>query len=183
MVTAILGAVAAVSSGTVSAAGSGGEGETAPEFSEDLFFKEESLGRGGDLDEFLTDVVPDWPGWSRVYWTDRELWGNQGYIIGGPGRKPIPQGPAAAGYAEALTVEVEEPLPPELPYESVDLEIERQRADTHTVVKGECLWIIAGYPRIYGNPLQWPIIFQANRDRIKNPDLIYPGQVFIIPRD
>ncbi|MBI1869711.1 MAG: LysM peptidoglycan-binding domain-containing protein [Chlamydiae bacterium] len=53
----------------------------------------------------------------------------------------------------------------------------------HTVKKGECLWFIAGYEEIYGNPLQWPRIFQANRDKIRDPDWIYPGQVFIIPRD
>ena len=53
----------------------------------------------------------------------------------------------------------------------------------HTVVKGECLWKIAGYEDVYGDPFQWPLIYEANRDQIKDPDLIYPGQVFTIPRD
>ncbi len=54
---------------------------------------------------------------------------------------------------------------------------------SHTVVKGECLWKIAGYEDVYGDPFQWPLIYDANRDQIKNPDLIYPGQVLTIPRD
>jgi nucleoid-associated protein YgaU len=54
---------------------------------------------------------------------------------------------------------------------------------THSVVRGECLWRIAGYPTIYSDPFLWPLIYSANRDHIKDPDLIFPGQVFSIPRD
>lgn len=52
---------------------------------------------------------------------------------------------------------------------------------THTVVEGECLWMIAGLE--YGHPYyyKWPLIYDANRDQIKDPDLIYPDQVFKIP--
>jgi len=53
----------------------------------------------------------------------------------------------------------------------------------HVVVKGECLWKIAGYEQIYEDPFQWPLIYQANRDQIKNPDLIYPRQDFKVPHD
>ena len=45
----------------------------------------------------------------------------------------------------------------------------------------DCLWRIAGYKNIYKNPLKWPIIYKANKDKIKDPDLIYPGQIFQIP--
>ena len=54
---------------------------------------------------------------------------------------------------------------------------------SHTVTKGECLWWIAEYKQVYNDPFMWPLIFKANRDQIKNPDLIYPGQVFSVPRD
>lgn len=54
---------------------------------------------------------------------------------------------------------------------------------SHTVVKGECLWWIAEYKQVYNDPFMWPLIYKANRDKIKNPDLIYPGQVFRIPRE
>lgn len=52
----------------------------------------------------------------------------------------------------------------------------------HTVAKGECLWYIAGYSTVYSDPYQWKRIHRANADKIQNPDLIYPGQVFVIPR-
>ncbi|MDD3311019.1 LysM peptidoglycan-binding domain-containing protein [Pseudodesulfovibrio sp.] len=53
---------------------------------------------------------------------------------------------------------------------------------SHTVTKGECLWWIAEYKHIYNDPFMWPLIYKANRDKIKNPDLIYPGQQFEVPR-
>ena len=53
----------------------------------------------------------------------------------------------------------------------------------HSVVKGECLWRIAGYPTAYSDPFLWPLIYSANRDQIKDPDLIFPGQVFEILMD
>lgn len=45
----------------------------------------------------------------------------------------------------------------------------------------DCLWKISGYKFHYGNPRLWPAIYRANKAKIKNPDLIYPGQVFKIP--
>lgn len=51
----------------------------------------------------------------------------------------------------------------------------------YTVVKGDHLWGIAKKSEHYGNPFAWPVIYQANRDQIKNPDLIYPDQKFKIP--
>jgi nucleoid-associated protein YgaU len=50
---------------------------------------------------------------------------------------------------------------------------------TYTVQKGDSLSKIA--KREYGDAQQWRRIFEANRDAIKDPDLIYPGQVFRIP--
>ena len=51
------------------------------------------------------------------------------------------------------------------------------------VIPGDCLWKIAGFYWIYNDPLQWPRIYKANKDKIKDPDLIYPWQVLTIPRD
>lgn len=44
-----------------------------------------------------------------------------------------------------------------------------------------CLWNIAKKDEIYGDPFMWPKIWQANTDQIRNPDLIFPGQVLQIP--
>lgn len=50
---------------------------------------------------------------------------------------------------------------------------------TYTVKKGDCLWNIA--KKFYGNGSKYTVIYNANKSKIKNPNLIYPGQVFIIP--
>ena len=52
----------------------------------------------------------------------------------------------------------------------------------HIVIKGETLWWIAEYKQIYNDPFQWPLIYKANRSKIKDPDLIFPDQNFTIPR-
>ncbi|WP_272490666.1 LysM peptidoglycan-binding domain-containing protein [Mesobacterium pallidum] len=48
-----------------------------------------------------------------------------------------------------------------------------------TVQKGNTLWAIARDR--YGEGILYVRVFEANRDRIRDPDLIYPGQVFTIP--
>ncbi len=45
---------------------------------------------------------------------------------------------------------------------------------------GDNLWTIARH--IYGRGIQYTIIYEANRDQIRDPDLIYPGQVFATPK-
>jgi nucleoid-associated protein YgaU len=49
----------------------------------------------------------------------------------------------------------------------------------YTVVKGDSLSKIA--KRFYGSAGEWKKIYEANKDAIKNPDLIHPGQTFRIP--
>lgn len=50
---------------------------------------------------------------------------------------------------------------------------------THTVVEGDTLWDLA--QEFYGSPWDWRRIWEANRDRIQDPNLILPGQVLTIP--
>ena len=54
---------------------------------------------------------------------------------------------------------------------------EQQR--TITVQPGDSLSKIA--KREYGDANKWHAIFEANRDKIKNPDLIHPGEVLTLP--
>ena len=56
-------------------------------------------------------------------------------------------------------------------------------AGGYTVVRGDSLWAISGKSDIYGNPYEWPLIYKANRDKIKDADLIYPGQQLSIERN
>lgn len=58
---------------------------------------------------------------------------------------------------------------------------EKPKEVLYTVVKGDHLWGIAKKDEHYGNPFAWPKIYKANKDKINDPDLIYPKQVFKIP--
>lgn len=55
----------------------------------------------------------------------------------------------------------------------------RTTPTTYTVVSGDSLWAIA--KKVWGNGGRWREIYNANTDKIKNPNLIYVGQVFVIP--
>jgi len=50
----------------------------------------------------------------------------------------------------------------------------------YTVKPGDTLWAIA--QSYYGDGAKYPVIFEANRDLLKDPNKIYPGQVLTIPR-
>jgi len=48
----------------------------------------------------------------------------------------------------------------------------------------DCLWNIAGYPWVYGNPYKWTELYKANKHKLtdpNNPNLIEPGMVLDIP--
>lgn len=51
----------------------------------------------------------------------------------------------------------------------------------YTIQKGDSLSKIA--KKFYGNAMDYPKLFEANREVIKDPDLIYPGQVIRIPKE
>lgn len=62
---------------------------------------------------------------------------------------------------------------------AVDSTKEAAASNTYTVVKGDCLWNIA--KKLYGNGADYTKIYEANKDKISNPNLIYPNQVLTIP--
>ena len=64
---------------------------------------------------------------------------------------------------------------------ALDAWVEKPDVISYKVVRGDHLWGIAKKKEHYGNGFAWPIIYKANRDQIKNPDLIYPDQVFKVP--
>ena len=70
-------------------------------------------------------------------------------------------------YAEMNRAKEAEPMPVVAPTPS---------ESSYTVSRGDSLWAISGKPSVYGNPYQWPLIYKANSDKIKDADLIYPGQ-------
>lgn len=70
---------------------------------------------------------------------------------------------------------VEAPEPTPVPEKKVE-------ASHYLVVDHDTLWGIAGKSDTYSDNFQWPLIFKANRDTIKDPDLIYPKQDFLIQK-
>ena len=52
-------------------------------------------------------------------------------------------------------------------------------ATYHTVESGDTLSAIS--KKVYGDPMKYGVIFEANKPMLKSPDLIYPGQVLRIP--
>jgi len=65
---------------------------------------------------------------------------------------------------------------------SIPRECPNKDPNWHLVMPGEYLYKISGYDRIYGDPTEWPKIYEANKDQIEDPNLIYPEQLFEIPR-
>ncbi len=55
----------------------------------------------------------------------------------------------------------------------------REETEYYTIVKGDSLSKIA--KRYYSDAMKYPVIFEANREVIKDPNLIYPGQRIRIP--
>lgn len=51
----------------------------------------------------------------------------------------------------------------------------------YEVKKGESLWRISGHKNVYNDPSKWKKIYEANKNKIANPNVVYPGQQLVIP--
>jgi len=66
--------------------------------------------------------------------------------------------------------------------QSLKASLPRPKHDLYSVIRGDCLWRIAGKKDIYDDPWKWLRIWSYNKSQIKDPDLIYPAQQFTVPR-
>ncbi len=146
-------------------------------------------------------------GWRVVNYEskDRDIWGNGGIGVGGyivgtpPGTVATKISPQMLTEQElqglkneisqALkTVELQKEQREELEYYLSQVEDQLaaykeqfvRGGTTYTVNKNDSLWRIAR--KEYGDANKWPLIYRANKDNIKNPNLIYPGQELQIPQ-
>jgi LysM domain-containing protein len=53
----------------------------------------------------------------------------------------------------------------------------------YAVQRGDTLWGISAQEHIYRDPFMWPLIYKANSQQIRDPDRIFPRQIFVIPRN
>jgi hypothetical protein len=88
---------------------------------------------------------------------------------GSAGQQLSTSPPSASGSAPQI---------PAAPIEANDVVV--PRIDTTVVSRGDNLWYISR--STYGQGMWYFKIYDANRDRIRDPDLIFPGQVFVLPK-
>lgn len=82
----------------------------------------------------------------------------------------------ARQFAEAVLVSLADIKPP-VKFPAYYIVIERSK-DT------DCFWRIAALPYIYNNPLMWPVLYEANKKKLpdpNNPNLVRPGTLLVIP--
>ncbi|UWU92868.1 LysM peptidoglycan-binding domain-containing protein [Bradyrhizobium sp. CB1015] len=88
-------------------------------------------------------------------------------LIGAPKPKAFAHAPAATAIASASPAEALTTAPAEA-------------GGSRIIARGDSLWALSRLA--YGDGARYGVIFKANRDKIHNPNLIYPGQTFVMPQ-
>jgi nucleoid-associated protein YgaU len=86
---------------------------------------------------------------------------------------PVPAPPMAPTAASASSEQSS--APPPSPADPVI-----ESVQTKLVATGHTLWALS--QSYYGDPTRYPAIYEANRAQIHNPNVIFPGQVFVVPK-
>ena len=119
----------------------------------------------------------------RVY-SDHQLIGDA--IAGPDGRWTLkPQAPIAPGThdlrIDQLTARGQVAMRVHMQFRREQLAARDIAEGSIVVQPGQSLWRLAR--RAYGTGVRYTVIYQANRDQIRDPDLIYPGQTFAVPAE
>ena len=136
-------------------------------------------GPGGDV-SFAGRAAPG--GQVRLYLDGRHLGDTR---ADAEGRwNLVPAAPIEPGRTQALRADQVAPdgrvtARVQVPFQRAETPPEGLREGSIVVQPGHSLWRIAR--QTYGRGIRYTLIYEANRDQIRNPDLIYPGQVFVLP--
>ena len=114
-----------------------------------------------------------------------------------PGKPPASEAPAASASTPAASTESasQASATPSTPAQSTSTSSSASSStstsaktalvvvpsiETAIVVRGDSLWRISS--KTYGSGFRYTEIHRANREQIRDPDLIYPGQIFVLPK-
>lgn len=86
-------------------------------------------------------------------------------LVGAPKPRVMARAPAATNVASASPADVLHAAP--------------EAGGSRVISRGDSLWALSRLA--YGDGARYAVIFNANRDKIHNPNLIYPGQTFVMP--
>ena len=134
----------------------------------------------------VTLEIPPYAEWKNFRFErteDKELWGNRGYVYGGPQAAAPQKGEKEEPQPIILPDEIHEEADAILPLKPVEPEpaAEEVKFTTYKVKKGDTLQKIS--KKVYGTTKRWQEIFKFNKRTLKSPDKIYPGQKILIPQD
>ncbi|MBR0961897.1 LysM peptidoglycan-binding domain-containing protein [Bradyrhizobium japonicum] len=88
-------------------------------------------------------------------------------LTGAPKPRALAHAPAATAVASASPADLLTTAPAEA-------------GGSRVIARGDSLWALSRLA--YGDGARYGVIFNANRDKIRNPNLIYPGQTFVMPQ-
>ncbi|MGY3147420.1 nucleoid-associated protein YgaU [Bradyrhizobium sp. USDA 3397] len=114
-----------------------------------------------------SDVVAALPSPSPRLASVPEKQGARPKLIGAPKPRTLAHAPAATAVASASPAEALTAAPAEA-------------GGSRIIARGDSLWALSRLA--YGDGSRYAVIFNANRDKIQNPNLIYPGQTFVMPQ-
>ncbi|MCA1415233.1 LysM peptidoglycan-binding domain-containing protein [Bradyrhizobium sp. NBAIM20] len=114
-----------------------------------------------------SDVVAALPSASPRLASVPEKQAARSKLIGAPKPKAFAHAPAATAVASASPAEALTAAPAEA-------------GGSRIIARGDSLWALSRLA--YGDGSRYAVIFNANRDKIQNPNLIYPGQTFVMPQ-
>ncbi len=137
----------------------------------------------------VTMEVPPYSGWKNFKdekTPDNEIWGNRGYIYGGP------DSVRTKGTEQSEESVVQDiVLPDENSYQKTEEDMtpvvvkpkpvkKQESFSMYKIKHGDTLQKVS--KKVYGTTKKWKKIFDFNQDSLKNPNKIYPGQMIKIPK-